>query len=638
MCGIAGIWNLDERVTEGKLHRMISALNHRGPDGTGFYLKSNIGLAHARLSIIDLTTGKQPIHNEEKNIWVVFNGEIFNYIELRDKLQEKGHQFYTKTDTEVIVHLYEEYGKKFVKYLNGQFAIAIWDEKKQKLILVRDRVGIAPLFYTQEGRSFLFASEIKSILQASKYPTKPNYSALDQLMTFWAPVSPETLFQDIYEISPGQLLELHNGKVNKEYYWDWAYPNDGEYREENLDLLVNELHDLLIDATQIRLRSDVPVGAYLSGGLDSSVIVSLIHQYGGVPLRTFSLGFKDDKLDEGIYQKEMIDHVNAEHSAITCQSRQIAEEIDNVIWHTEMPILRTAPVPMSLLSSLVRNEGFKVVLTGEGSDEVLGGYDIFKEAKIRQFWAKYPNSQFRASLLKRLYPYLDLSRGRAYLEKFFGESLENSDLLYFSHLPRWVTTAKTKEFFSKDFKAQLNDDIYSTLEKTFPKNMKRWHPFNRAQYIESKTLMSGYLLSSQGDRMLMSNSIEGRFPFLDHRLIEFANALHPKYKMKALNEKYILKQAMGSYLPPSIAKRYKQPYRAPDIPSFFHEGKPVAVVEEYMSKEKLNKYGYFDSDKVGRLLNKIKAGRAIGYKDNMAFMAILTTQIWHGQYIDEIGL
>jgi asparagine synthase (glutamine-hydrolysing) len=634
MCGIAGIVDLEHPVEKACLERMIQQLRHRGPDGTGFYQRQNIGLAHARLSIIDLTTGEQPIHNESKDVWVVFNGEIFNYIELRKELEKQGHQFYTRTDTEVIVHLYEQYGSGFVSHLNGQFAIAIWDERMQKLTLARDRVGIAPLFYRFDGRQLLFGSEIKAINACSQQSAEINITALDQILTFWTPVSPETIFRGTYEVSPGQLIEFEKGEITKKKYWEWGFPEDGNYREEGVEILREELLDLLIDATRIRLRSDVPVGAYLSGGLDSSVIASLIHQYGNVPLRTFSIGFKDERLDEGEYQQEMIRHLQAEHSHVYCDQADISRTIEEVIWHTETPILRSAPVPMGMLSSLVHQENYKVVLTGEGSDEVLGGYDIFKEAKIRQFWAKYPQSEVRASLLKRLYPYLDLSRGQAYLNNFFGEGIDKPGGLFFSHLPRWTTTSKIKEFYSEGIREQLVSDAYSMMEESYPPGMNRWDPFNRAQYIEPRNLMPGYLLSSQGDRMLMSHSVEGRFPFLDHRVIEFGNKLPPKYKMKALNEKYLLKQAAREYLPGRIIKRYKQPYRAPDIPSFFIGGVPDDVVTRHLSSDSLNKAGYFDSKKVAMLIKKIQAGRAIGIKDNMAFMAILTTQIWHDHFIN----
>lgn len=634
MCGLAGILNI-QGVKQGEnvLRKMIAQLQHRGPDGQGYYFDEKVGLGHARLSIIDLEGGAQPIHNENESIWIVFNGEIFNYVELREQLISSGHEFYTHTDTEVIVHLYEQYGEDFVHHLNGQFAIAIWDKQKEKLILVRDRVGIVPLFYTKQDQTLIFASEVKAILPA--LPTAPslNSHALDQLMTFWAPVSPETIFQGINEVSPGQMLVWEHGDLRKYAYWDFNYPN-GEYRSGSEKELAQGLHDLLVDATRIRLRSDVPVGAYLSGGLDSSVIVAIIKHYSDAPLRTFSIGFAEKDYDEGDYQRLLIEHIGTEHSRTHCNNQDIGNQFLHTIWHTESPILRTAPVPMQRLSELVHDMGYKVVLTGEGSDEVLGGYDIFKEAKIRRFWARNPDSTFRANLLKKLYPYLDISKGaQSYVRKFFGIGLDQADSAFFAHLPRWDTTAKVKEFFSAGLKDQLNRDAVEVLRKTLPEHVNAWHPFNKGQYVESKSLMGGYLLCSQGDRMLLSNSVEGRFPFLDHRVIEFASSIHPNYKMKVLNEKYLLKKAFQKYLPAQIVDRYKQPYRAPDIPAFFGESVPDYVIE-LMSSDRLDSYGYFDSAKVARLIKKIERGRAIGYKDNMALVGILSTQAWHYHFVE----
>lgn len=620
------------------LESMLSELRHRGPDSTGFYLDEEIGLAHARLSIIDLTSGDQPIHNEDKTVWVIFNGEIFNYIELRKELEAGGHRFYTKSDTEVLVHLYEEHGESFPDQLNGQFAVALWDTRNKTLFLLRDRPGILPLFFTQQAGRLLFASEVKAILPCLKSAPRLNLHALDQLMTLWAPVSPETVFRDIYEVSPGELVTVRGGEISRHKYWDWTYPPDGEYRREPERLLAEELHSLLVDATRIRLRSDVPVGAYLSGGLDSSVLTSLIHHHGTVPLRTFSIGFDDRSLDESDFQKKLIDHLKAEHSSIQCGIFDIGETFLDTIWHTESPVLRTAPVPMRLLSGLVREQQYKVVLTGEGSDEALGGYDLFKEAKIRRFWAKFPQSKMRPLLLKRLYPYLDVSPGKAqsYLQIFFGQALDQPDLASFSHLPRWTTTAKSKELIRREVKEIITGDPIEAMLNTLPRAFRDWHPFNRSQYLEAKSLMAGYLLSSQGDRMLMANSVEGRFPYLDHRVIEFANRLPPKLKMKVLNEKYLLKLAAGRYLPGKIVARPKQPYRAPDIPAFFG-GRTPAYVDELLSQKTIDDYGYFDPAKTALLVKKIKQGRAIGYRDNMTLVAVLSTQCWHYHFVENRG-
>jgi asparagine synthase (glutamine-hydrolysing) len=638
MCGIAGIYARRGEATQRRetLENMVAMLQSRGPDGEGFHLDGPIALGHARLSIIDLETGDQPIHNTDRTVWVVFNGEIFNYLELRSMLQGRGYRFYTRSDTEVIVHLYDEFGDDFVDHLNGQFAIALWDHRRERLVLTRDRAGILPLFYSQRENGFVFASEVKALLAAFDQAPEPDLTALDALMTLWAPVSPETVFSGVYEVSPGEQLVVDANGLRRRRYWDWSFPESpGDYIGGTDEELATELHDLLVDATRLRLRADVPVGAYLSGGLDSSVLVSLIHHHGGVPLRTFSIGFDDAGLDESGFQQRMIDHLGADHSRVQCTNADVAARFPETIWRTEQPVLRTAPVPMGILSGLVREQGYKVVLTGEGADEVLGGYDLFKEAKIRQFWAKDPASSMRPLLLQRLYPYLNLTQnqGQAYLRNFFGVGLDNPQQPGFSHLPRWDTTARTKAFLSPEARDAVAGDAAERMIASLPAGLSRWHPFNRAQYLEAKSLMAGYLLSSQGDRMLMANSVEGRFPFLDHRVIEFANRLHPKQKMRVLNEKYLLKAAMRQYLPGDIVKRHKQPYRAPDIPAFFSGTRPE-YVNDMLSGETLRRFGYFDPDKVSRLLRKIDRGMAIGYKDNMALVGILSTQLWHHHFID----
>jgi len=639
MCGIAGLINLERsrpRSDPAIVRRMIAMLDHRGPDDTGVYLDDTVALGHARLSIIDLEHGKQPIHNETGNVQIVFNGEIFNYPELRKELIKSGHQFYTRTDTEVIVHLYEEYGDRFPEYLNGQFAIALWDKTEKYLYLVRDRTGIVPLFYTTINGRLYFGSEIKAILAGTQHQPSLDLTALDQVMTFWSTVGEKTVFQDILSVVPGQFLKINQNGISKKRYWEWSYPPSGEYCTSSAEDIRGTVTELLIDATQIRLRADVPVGAYLSGGLDSSVLVALMHHYTDISLRTFSLGFDSDEHDETAFQNIMIKSLSANHSSIVCQKQAISDAFPKAIWHMETPVLRTAPVPMMQLSGLVHEMGYKVVLTGEGADEVLGGYDIFKEAKIRQFWAREPQSEFRPLLLKRLYPYLDFTRNQtqAYLKNFFGVGLDSPDSPWFSHLPRWQTTAKCKEFFSENVKQLLTHDVLSSLEEILPDKISTWSPFNRSQYLEAATLMPGYLLSSQGDRMLMSHSVEGRFPFLDHRLIEYVNKLDPAWRMKVLNEKYLLKQTMQNIVPTEIIQRYKQPYRAPDIPAFTEPEIPD-YVHEMMGQSKIHEYGYFDPGKVSKLLAKVKKGRANSVRDSMSFVGILSTQLWHKTFIED---
>ncbi len=637
MCGIAGIIHTSVRsnypISKNILEAMAEKLRHRGPDESGIYCTDTFGLSHRRLSIIDLYTGQQPMHSPSGDISLVFNGEIFNYIELRENLIKKGHQFNTQSDTEVIIHLYQQYGLDFVEHLNGQFAIALWDDRAKRFILVRDRVGICPLYYSFNQQRLIFASEIKALKPALNDSLEINKEALDQIFTFWTPVSPNTIFQDIFEVSPGQMLVLENENLRELRYWDWNFDEE-QISQANEEQQAQELHDLLIDATKIRLRADVPVGAYLSGGLDSSVLVAIIHHYGNVPLRSFSLNFSESDFDEKSYQSSLIDHLQAEHTHLMVNTADIANNFKQTLYHTETPILRTAPVPMGLLSSLVRKNNFKVVLTGEGADEILGGYDIFKESKVRHFWSINPNSKFRPLLLKKLYPYLNLPDNDqgTYLKRFFGESLDQPDNICFSHLPRWTTTAKAKRFYSKDLNSELNKNSLEVMANSLPAKLATMHPFNRAQYIESKSLMAGYLLTSQGDRMLAKNSIEGRFPFLDHRVIEFANKIPPKYKMKGLNEKYLLKKAMAKYLPENIIHRHKQPYRAPDAIAM--TGRYLGdELRHYLSSQELNKTGFFDSIKVQFLLKKSDSGRTLSISESQALIGILSTQILVEQFI-----
>lgn len=458
MCGILGVQLLNgERVDRTLLNTMIGQLHHRGPDATGFYIDGPVGFAHARLSIIDLNGGHQPMHNEDQTVWITFNGEIFNYIELRNDLIQKGHRFRTQSDTEVIIHLYEEKGEDCVQYLNGQWAFAIWDKKRDKLFMSRDRLGVRPLFYSLTTRGLLFGSEIKSLLAYPGLTREIDLQALDQLFTFWVTLPPRTIFKGISELPPGHSLVSERGQVTIRSYWNIEYnsSNDSMSEQETAATLL----ELLTDATKIRLRSDVPVGAYLSGGLDSTVITALIKKTSVSRLKTFSISFEDKEFDERGYQQEASSFLQTDHHEVRCSAQDIGRVFPDVIWHTEKPILRTAPAPLFLLSKLVREQGYKVVLTGEGSDEMLGGYDIFKEAKIRKFWAAFPESKIRPLLLKRLYPYLEniQAQSPAYLKAFFHVRREDRLSPFFSHLPRWELTSKLKMFFSEDVKSELKE-------------------------------------------------------------------------------------------------------------------------------------------------------------------------------------
>ncbi|MDE3213093.1 MAG: asparagine synthase C-terminal domain-containing protein, partial [Bacteroidota bacterium] len=418
-------------------------------------------------------------------------------------------------------------------------------------------------------------------------------------------------------------------------YWTLQYPEKGKEFQGSFEQAVEEFTTLLKDAVRIRLRADVPVGAYLSGGLDSSVTTSLIHEIEPGVLSTFSIGFKDKVFDETAYQMEASRYFNTHHIAFECTSEEIADQFKDTIWHTEFPIIRTAPTPMLMLSKKVRERNIKVVITGEGADEMLAGYNIFKEAKIRRFWAGQPDSKWRPKLLSRLYPYLPMMKdsNTMALKLFFGYKLAETSNPFYSHLLRWHNTSRIKAFFSDDLQSSLSS--YQPMDKVssvLPADFSKWSDLAKSQYLEVKIFMSGYLLSSQGDRMAMGNSVEGRYPFLDYRVIEFCNSLPENYKLNCLNEKFLLKKMSEGRIPPSITKRSKQPYRAPIASSFFSEGAP-GYISEILSKEKLGEYGIFNPKRVLALITKMKSQKDVPEVDQMAVAGILSTQLLYKMFI-----
>jgi asparagine synthase (glutamine-hydrolysing) len=642
MCGIAGIINFNFREDmQDLLRHMIGLLHHRGPDASGIYVSGNAGLAHARLSIIDLSGGVQPIYNEDRSVWVVFNGEIFNYPEIREDLVSRGHRFYTQTDTEVLVHLYEEHGPAMFKDLNGQFAFALWDQKKENLILGRDRMGIRPLFYHQRNGRLVFGSEIKALFADPLIPRKLDTQTLSDIFTCWTPVGCSTPFEFVNQVPPGHYAMFSKNGFSTHNYWKLSFngQSDGSPDERSLSEWTEELNDLLRDSARIRLRADVPVGAYLSGGLDSTYTSALVKRNFNNLLCTFSVSFTDSNFDESSFQKSAVKALKTEHRYISCSEKDIGEAFPKVIWHAEAPILRTAPVPLYHLSKLVRENNFKVVLTGEGADEIFAGYNIFKEDKVRRFWARNPDSRMRPMLLEKLYPYIfvqEKGKAKAFLEGFFKKGLLETDSPVYSHMLRWENTSKLKNFFSSDLQKET-DNLNSFIDRfvsMLPSDFMLWHPLSRAQFTEINLFLSNYLLSSQGDRMGMANSVEGRYPFLDHRVVEFATRVPPFYRMNGLKEKFILKQAARGLIPTEVIDRPKQPYRAPISKCFFQD-QPVDYVEDLLSESAIKQNGYFDPKKVSRLTEKCRNrdGQILSERENMALVGILSTQLLDHQFI-----
>ncbi|WP_137131766.1 asparagine synthase (glutamine-hydrolyzing) [Rhizobium sp. FY34] len=637
MCGFAGFCDaeIDPSEFPSLLATMADAIAHRGPDARGIWQSDAVGLAHVRLSIVGLGDGQQPMASADGALTIVFNGEIFNYVELREALKAKGYRFRTGSDTEVILALYEAYGDACLAHMNGDFAFALWDARRHRMLLARDRMGVRPLFYARRGRGLVFGSEVKALLALPGMTATMDPFALDQIFTFWAPIAPRTAFKDIFELEPGQCMALENGHLDVRPYWTLDYPDLGDTPvETNPETAREEVLALLTDAVRLRMRADVPVGAYLSGGLDSSLICALAAPMAQGGLNTFSVTFDSAEHDESAFQHDVAGALSTHHRSIGCGPDDIARVFAEVIRFAERPILRTAPAPLYSLAGLVRDNSMKVVLTGEGADEIFGGYDIFKEAKLRRFCASQPGSRRRPLLFRKLYPYLPglQTQTADYLSAFFGTSQDRLDDPLFSHRPRMRNTAGAKLFFSDALRSTLAGyDAAEDLVSRLPARFGQWHPLHQAQYLETRFLLPGYILSSQGDRMAMAHGVEGRFPFLDHRLVELATRLPPALKLKGLTEKHILREVARDLLPELVGKRPKQPYRAPDSASFAGPA-GQAVTAGLLSEKAVTDAGLFDPRATTKLAQKAAARPLTGFRDNAAFIGMLSSQIWQQRF------
>ncbi len=640
MCGIAGILSLAAGPPPAidELSRMIGALRHRGPDDLGIYRDAHVGLAHARLSIIDREGGKQPLSDPSGQIWVSYNGEIYNHAELRTELESKGFSFRTRSDTEVLVVAYRAWGDACVERFEGQFAFALWDAPARRLLLARDRFGVRPLHVAHVGGRLAFASEAKALFQLDGVTRALDPEGLAQVFTFWTPLAPRTAFEGISEIRPGHLAVITpGGELCERAWWDPTFP--ARHREGARKVRIEDseaqLEEALVRSVSTRWRNaDVPVGCYLSGGLDSSVVAALTRRVHAGELRTFSIRFEDPSLDEGPFQRAMVERLETQHDEIFVARGDVARAFPAVIQHVERPILRAGPAPLFLLSRAVRDAGIKVVLTGEGADEVLAGYDIFREAKVRAFVARQPGSPRRALLFDRLYPWLARGPREAHemATRFFTRDADPSAPL-FSHLPRFRAAAALMRLFAPALRARLSGvDPMAELSASLPPAFASFGPLAQAQYLEMRTLLSGYLLSAQGDRASLAHSVEGRFPFLDTGVVAAAARMPESHKLHVLDEKHVLKRVAASLVPRSILERPKQPYRAPDAASFFGPDAPD-YVGDLLSDTALREAGLFDPGGVARLVAKCREGLRggpLGNADNMAFVGVLSAQlVWH---------
>ena len=638
MCGIAGMIDLmgQRPVPEGSVQRMSRALLHRGPDEEGFLIRPGLGLASRRLSIVGLADGQQPIYNEDRNVVVVFNGELFDYVERRDELRARGHRFITHCDTEIIPHMWEDYGDQTWERLRGQFAIALWDERRRQLQLGRDRFGIAPLYWTRQDDWLLFASEIKGLLASGMVPARPDPRGIDHVFTFSAVPGPRTCFQGIQLLTAGHCLRITpaggNGSgplVEERAFWEMDFPDQGsEERGEDPKKLVDEFEKILLQAVEERLRADVPVGAYLSGGVDSSMIVALACHLKGPAINTYTVRVHEPGLDELDAASLSARHIGAKPPIVQdFRDEDALATYPKLITAAEAPVIDTACAALLQLSGRVHSNGQKVVLTGEGADEWLVGYPWYKAAKLLGYLDLIPGLGLSDSARNA---YLRLNKV-PHFPKTWRREVENSVGGTNAWIDAYGMLAISKLRFYSD---AMHDAIGKTnpwTELNFPlERAKRWAPLHRGVWIAARVLLAGHLLQAKGDRVAMHSSVEVRYPFLDEDVFDFLAKLHPSWRLRGFKDKHLLRLLAERWVPKSVARRHKVIFRAP-LDSFHMDPEPPFVAQ-LLSQESLSKTSYFDPAAVARWrtdFRKMRAGSLPRLSVEMGLMAVAGTQLWH---------
>jgi asparagine synthase (glutamine-hydrolysing) len=639
MCGIAGVIDLagNRLVAPDVLGSMAHAILHRGPDEDGFFQADGINLANRRLSIVGLADGKQPIGNEDGSIQVVYNGELFDYPEVRASLEAKGHRFRTHCDTELFPHLWEEYGERMFDHLRGQYAVALWDSRQRRLILARDRFGICPLYWSRQGDWLVFGSEIKAILASGMVQPKADWRGINHLFTFMSMPGPVTCFDGVSSLTPGHYLDITatsggGRQVTERIHWQMDFPDQGHEEDGDAKTLVDRFESLMLKSIEKRLRADVPVVSYLSGGVDSSIVVALACKVRGQPIPTFTIQVVDPQLDETNEAGIVARHLGAKPTIVRFGAEETFATYPRLVRAAESPVIDTSCAAILLLAQEVHRQNYKVALTGEGSDEWLAGYSWFKINKalswldvvpglnlgqnVRRLFLRLSGAPLfpRDSIRKTL---ATIGGSNAWLD-FFG-LISISKLRFFSPAMREVMTTN-----------HPYEDLGLNLDR-----MKRWHPFHRAIYLGARVHLPGHLLNAKGDRVAMHSSVETRYPFLDEDVVDFLNRLHPRWKLKGFGDKHILRLLSERWLPKEIAWRRKAMFRAPF--DSFHIDNPPAFVEQLFSPESLRKTGYFDAESVQhwrQAFKSMRAGSAVRTSVEMGLAGVLSTQLWHQQFID----
>ena len=646
MCGIAGILDLSGKrrpAPAGAIRKMADAIIHRGPDEDGYLERPGLSFASRRLSIVGLSDGRQPVFNEDRSVAVVFNGELFDYPEQKAALEASGHRFYTHCDTEVIPHRWEDHQEGMFDQLRGQFAVALWDENRRRVILGRDHFGVCPLFWTRqntpEGEWLLFASEIKALLASGMVEARPDPRGINHLFTFFSMPGPVTCFQGVQALTPGHYLQIKLGgdgetaRVSEHTYWKLDFPDAGQEYSVDPKKLVDEFEEVLLSSVKRRLRADVPVVSYISGGVDSSIVVAMSSKVRGSPIASFTIRIQDPKLDEVSQAEVTARYVGTKPVVVEVGAAEVLSTYPRLIRAAESPVVDTSCTALMLLAGEVHRQGYKVALTGEGADEWLAGYSWHKVNRALGYLDVIPglslSTWVRGLMVKAM-------RSPAYAADY----MSRADRAVGGHngwldLYGLMSLSKNR-FYSPWMKEQTAGLVPFEDLSLDAERMRRWHPLNRELCLGGRAHLPGLLLNAKGDRVAMANSVETRYPFLDVDVFTYLSRVHPKWKLGPfLREKLLLRKVAERWLPREVAWRRKGMFRAP-LDSFHLDPAP-AFVEQLLSPEALRKTGYFDPEAVTRWrrdYQKLRAGGLQRTSVEMGLVAVTSTQLWHQTFID----
>lgn len=627
MCGIVGALDLTgtREFPRDKLLAMTRAIAHRGPDDEHIHMEPGLVMGARRLAIVDLAHGRQPVANDAKNIWVAFNGELFDYPAMRHDLLQRGHPISTKCDTEAWIYLYEDHGEKMFNHARGQFAISLWDAKHRTLILGRDRVGICPLYYTVENGWLLWASEVKSLFSSGLVIPRADTKGIDHLFNFFCSGATRTFFEGIKLIPPGHYLKIKDSDIKLCQYWDLDFPDAGDERRlKDPSPLIEELDDLIQKAVHKRLQCDVPVGSYVSGGVDSSLILGLSCRLSKEAIKAFTISLNKVGHDEGSKSAATAALFGADLQTLHLNATDLAQAFPELILATEGPILDTSCSALMQLAAMVNHQGYKVVLSGEGADEAFAGYLCFRAQKISEKIRHWFGPTL-SNATRKLTRFSVHAKPQYHVDHIFDGARPAQQFLY-----ETVGLARESVYSKSMWESLAGHNPYADLQ-LLNSRMKHWHPLNQSLYVGYKVMLPGLLMLSKGDRIAMHSSVEMRYPYLDEDVIAFSAAIDPAYKIRGLTEKWILRQVAAKTLPPKVANRRKVSFST-KLSSIFLGNQRPSWVDQLLSYESIQKAGYFDPDKVLReRMLQADYPRLIPrqFVLDSVLTTVISTQLWH---------